>query len=169
MKTTTLQRITMPGRTWWLDEQYRLGTSTAFAWGLKRGKTLFKSRPNMQRIEIFDNEEFGRVLALDGMMQLSTKYEYIYHEMLTHPAVLAHPKPLHALIIGGGDGGVLRELIKYPFERIVMVEIDRAVIELCEKFLPSVSNRAFRDPRLEIIIADAAAYIKTGRHEFDIV
>ncbi|MCB1324392.1 MAG: polyamine aminopropyltransferase [Spirochaetales bacterium] len=162
-------KVRMPGRKWFLDEQYRLGTSPTFAWGLLRDRVVYRQRSGVQRIEIFDNEAFGRVLALDGLMQLSTRYEHVYHEMLVHPALLNLEKPRSALVIGGGDGGALRELLKHPLERAVIVEIDQGVIDMCREYLPGVSAGAFDDPRVEIVIEDARGYVERQSAEFDVI
>ena len=133
------------GKEWFFEETEKLGESQSFAWGVIPEKEIFRGRTPYQRIEIFDTADFGRMLVLDGLIQLCTKYEHVYHEMLVHPALLYHPCPRRVLIIGGGDGGAVREAVKYPLKEIVLVDIDKQVIEVSRKYLPTVSAGAFGD------------------------
>jgi spermidine synthase len=128
-----------------------------------------------QDLIIFENKRFGRVLALDGVIQTTEGDEYVYHEMLVHMPVLGHGAAKDVLIVGGGDGGALREVLRHAsVERAVMVEIDASVIEMCREYLPNHSAGAFDDPRAEIVIADGAAFVaetgeaETGRR-FDVI
>lgn len=119
---------------------------------------------------IFQNGRLGRVLVLDGAVQLSEAGESAYHEMLVHVPMLSHAKPRHVLIIGGGDGGTLREVLRHPtVEKVTLVDIDRKVIDYSKQFLPSLSNGAFNDPRLELIIQDGMKYIANTEQKFDII
>ena len=105
-------------------------------------KQLFSGQSEFQRIDVFEFAEFGRFLALDGYMMLTEKDEFIYHEMITHVPMAVHPKVKNVLVIGAGDGGVIRELTRYPeIETIDMVEIDPLVVEVCKKYLPQTSCR----------------------------
>jgi len=123
-----------------------------------------------QTIDIYDSEVFGRLLLLDGHIQLTEFDEHAYHESLVQIPVLSMPGATSAIVIGGGDGGVLRELVKHPeLERIVMVEIDQAVIDTCREHLPSVSDGAFEDPRVELVMGDAFAYFRDCQEQFDLV
>ncbi len=106
---------------------------------------------------------------LDDAIQTTEYDEYIYHEMLVHPALISLYKPKSVLIVGGGDGGALREVLKHPVEEVVMVEIDKDVIELSKKYLPSLSKGAFSDKRLGLIIDDGAKYINETGKKFDAV
>jgi len=120
-------------------------------------------------LEIVDTYSFGRMMILDGKIMLTDFDEFIYHEMLVHPAVLLHPKPSQVLIIGGGDGGAVRELVKYPeIKRIVVVDIDREVVEASLKYFPSLSS-GFKDERVEIIHEDGSKFVKESSEKFDIV
>jgi spermidine synthase len=134
-----------------------------------KGKSLYKKKTAHQNCQISKTKDFGNVLFLDGAIQTTEADEYIYHEMLVHPLLLTHPKPENVLIVGGGDGGVLRELFKYPIKEAIMVEIDRTVIDLSKKYLPKISKGSFRDNRLGLIIDDGAKYIKETPKKFDIV
>ncbi len=153
----------------WFFEDMKLGESPTFTWGTIPEKEIYSGKSQFQKIEIFDTKEFGKILALDGLVQLSTKHEFIYHEMLTHPAFFYHPKPEKILIIGGGDGGVLREVVKHPVKEIFLVDIDKKVIEISKKYLPSLSNGAFNDRRLKIFNEDGVNFVKNYENYFDII
>jgi spermidine synthase len=119
---------------------------------------------------IFQNPTFGWVLALDGTIQLTEADEPIYHEMMVHVPLLTHENPTSVLIIGAGDGGILRETLKHPsVQRALLVEIDASVVERSKKYLPKVSNGAFDDPRAEVVIQDAAEFIKSTAESFDVI
>lgn len=123
-----------------------------------------------QRIDIYDTEVYGRMLFLDGHVQLSQLDEAAYHEALVHIPLLGIAEPKRALVVGGGDGGVLRELCKVPtMAHIDMVEIDRGVVEACREFLPTVSAGAFDDPRVHLHIADAFAFVKEPHEPYDLI
>ena len=131
---------------------------------------LHRRTTDFQTIDIYDTEVFGRLLLLDGHIQLTEMDEHAYHEMLVHPAALSIPNIKRALVIGGGDGGVLRELVKHPsLETIDMVEIDSGVVEASKEFLPFVSDGAFDDPRVHLHIADAFPFVKNIREPYDLV
>nr|WP_256489244.1 polyamine aminopropyltransferase [Pleionea sp. CnH1-48] len=133
-------------------------------------KVLFESKTEHQHLVIFENEQFGRVMALDGIIQTTEKDEFIYHEMLTHVPLLAHQNPKKVLIIGGGDGGILRETLKHQqLEKIVQVEIDRAVIDMCKEYFPNHSQGAFDDPRATIVIDDGIHFVRECQEKFDII
>ncbi len=121
-------------------------------------------------LAIFENGRFGRVLAIDGVIQLTEKDEFIYHEMITHVPLLAHGNAKSVLIIGGGDGGALREVLRHEYlERVIQVEIDPSVIELSKKYLPSLSLGAYDNPRAKVVIQDAAKYVKETDQTFDVI
>lgn len=132
---------------------------------------LFELQTDHQHLIIFQNRFFGRVMALDGIVQTTERDEFIYHEMMVHVPVLAHGQATRVLIIGGGDGGILREVLKHPqVEQVVQVEIDQAVIDLCQEYLPGHSAGAFDDPRAEIVIADGVAYVNAATPApFDVI
>ncbi len=126
-------------------------------------------RTRHQDLLIFRSPYFGRVLALDGVVQLTERDEYLYHEMLAHVALHAHPRPVDVLIIGGGDGGTLREVVKHEcVGRIVMVELDQGVIEASREFLPSLST-GFTDPRVRVIEAEGSSYMANADDKFDLI
>jgi spermidine synthase len=134
-------------------------------------ETLCDVRSEFQRIEIHDTEALGRVLLLDGHIQLATTDEHAYHESLVQIPLLSLDAPKRVLIVGGGDGGVLRECLRHPgVERVDMVEIDRAVVDACRAHLPSVSNGAFDDPRANLVVGDAFEFVKTAPDsEYDLI
>lgn len=153
----------------WFFEDTKLGESPTFNWGVMPEKNIFSGKSKFQKIEIFDTEQFGKILVLDGLVQLSTRYEFVYHEMLVHPALISHPGPKKVLIIGGGDGGTLREAVKYPLKEIFLVDIDKKVIEVSKKYLPSLSDGAFGDKRVKIFDEDGMNFVKRYRNFFDVI
>lgn len=133
-------------------------------------KLLHEVRTEHQRLVIFENRRMGRVMALDGVIQTTEADEFIYHEMLTHVPILAHGAARRVLIIGGGDGGMLREVAKHrSVEHITMVEIDGTVVEMCKEFLPNHSKGAFDDPRLNLVIDDGMRFVSTTTEKFDVI
>ena len=135
-----------------------------------RGKLIYKKKTPYQDLRIYDTPRFGKTLILDGAIQTTERDEFIYHEMLTHPPLLAHPGPEKVLVIGAGDGGVLREVLKHGIKKVYLVEIDSEVIRVSKRYLPSLSNGAFgKDKRVKIIIDDGAKFIQDTKERFDIV
>jgi spermidine synthase len=153
----------------WFFEEFLPGEPQRSTWGFLIEKKIFSGKSKFQKIEIFENEEYGRILVLDGEVQLSTKFEYIYHEMLVHPAILYHKNPKKVLIVGGGDGGCLREVVKHPVKEIYLVDIDKKVIEVSKKYLPSVSAGAFKDKRVKIFNEDAFKFLEKYPNFFDVI
>ena len=136
---------------------------------VKVQKQLFGLQTEFQRIDVFDSPEFGRFLTLDGYMMLTEKDEFIYHEMITHVPMAVHPLVKKVLVIGAGDGGVIRELTRYPeIEHIDMVEIDPLVLEVCRKYLPKTACR-LDDPRLSIHYEDGLKYVRFKENEYDLI
>lgn len=134
------------------------------------GELLHEEDSPFQRIAVWAHEAFGRVLTLDGLVQTTTRDEFIYHEMLAHVPLLAHPAPASVLVVGGGDGGTLRHVLMHPtVRRAVLVEIDERVIEVSRRLLPGVSAGALDDPRAEVVVADGAAYVHEDGERFDAV
>jgi spermidine synthase len=123
-----------------------------------------------QHLVIFKNRSFGRVLALDGVIQTTEGDEFIYHEMMAHVPILAHGSVRRVLIIGGGDGALLREVLRHRnIEQVIQVEIDRSVIELCRQYLPTHSSGAFDDPRAQIVIDEGLHYLRHTDAHFDVI
>jgi len=134
----------------------------------KASKQLYKQDSPYQKIEVIENEHFGRILLLDGLVQTTEKDEFFYHEMLVHPVFLSHPEPRSVLIIGGGDGGVLKEVLRYPVENVCLVEIDPQVIKVSQEYFPWLST-CLKNERTELIIADGTEFIGQTNKTFDIV
>ena len=132
-------------------------------------RQLYSGRSEFQRIDIFDSPEFGRFLTLDGYMMLTEKDEFIYHEMITHVPMAVHPCVKKVLVIGAGDGGVIRELTRYPeIEQIDLVEIDQLVVEVCKKYLPQTACR-FDAPTVHIYYEDGLKFIRRFENEYDLI
>jgi spermidine synthase len=154
------------GKPDWYDERLY----EDYRQGLRVERVLHREQTEHQDLIIFENARFGRVLALDGVVQTTEGDEFVYHEMLAHMPVIGHGRARHVLIVGGGDGGALREVLRHrSVERAVMVEIDGSVIEMCREYLPKHSAGAFDDPRAEIVIADGAAFAAETERRFDVV
>ena len=133
-------------------------------------KELYSEDDGVQKLVIFENPLYGTVLALDGIIQTTKKDEFFYHEMITHTALLSHDKPENVLIVGGGDGGTLREVLRHKnVKEVTLVEIDGRVIKLCKQYFPEHSKGAFNDPRTRIVIQDAAKFVLTAPQKFDVI
>ena len=128
----------------WFTEQH----TPNVRFSIKVDRQLFSEQSEFQRIDVFESEEFGRVLTLDGYLMLTEKDEFIYHEMIAHVPMCVHPQAKNVLVIGGGDGGTVRELCKYKtIEKIDLVEIDERVVDISKLYLPKVAC-ALEDPRV---------------------
>lgn len=131
-------------------------------------RVLAKAQTTFQDVEIVETRSFGRALFLDGAPQSAVADEYVYHEALVHPALVAHPAPKRVLIAGGGEGATLREVLRHPgVERAVMVDIDGALVDLCREHLAEMHQGAFDDPRADVVIGDALAYLREDVEPFD--
>jgi spermidine synthase len=137
--------------------------------GFRVEKVLFSQRSRFQQVQVVQTATHGRMLLIDGVVMLSERDEYIYHEMIAHVPLFVHPRPRSVLIIGGGDGGTAREVLRHAcVERAVMVEIDEVVIRACRRHLPSVSG-ALSDSRLELVVGDGIRYTAETEEHFDVV
>jgi len=134
-------------------------------------RTLVQAQTKFQQVEIMETASYGKCLVLDGRIQSSQHDEFIYHEALVHPGLLAvDGPPKSALVIGGGEGATLREFLRYPsITRAVMVDIDDEVVELCKRHLPEMHQGAFDDPRTELRHEDARAYLERTTDHFDLI
>jgi spermidine synthase len=143
------------------------------AWGqrFRVRQELARVRSEFQDIVVFESETHGRVLVLDGAIQITEGDEFVYQEMLTHVPLLLHPEPKSVLIIGAGDGGVLRRVLQHKsVTRAVMVEIDGEVIRLSKEFLPKIAGEAWNDPRADVIVGDGIHYVQqAGDATFDTI
>ncbi|HET6470175.1 MAG TPA: polyamine aminopropyltransferase [Geminicoccaceae bacterium] len=150
----------------WFDERLHEG----WRQGMRIREVVFREQTELQDLLIFDSFDWGRVLALDGVVQTTTGDEFCYHEMITHVPMMAHGQPQEVLIIGGGDGGCLREALKHPgVRRVTQVEIDPGVIALCRRWLPSISDGAFDHAKAQVVIADGARFAAESGERFDVV
>lgn len=149
----------------WLKE----GQISDAAMTYKIKETLVTKKTDFQDLAIVDTYAFGRMLVLDGIVQTTIKDEFVYHEMISHIPLFSHPNPKKVLVVGGGDGGAIREILKHSsVEKAVLCEIDGAVIEECKKYLPEISSE-LDNPRCEIFVGDGIKYVHEHKNEFDII
>ncbi|KIC11266.1 spermidine synthase [Leisingera sp. ANG-M1] len=141
-----------------------------YAQRLRVDEMLYDSNTEHQRLKVFQNGQFGRILTLDDVVQTTEGDNFIYHEMLTHVPILAHGAAKRVLIIGGGDGGMAREALRHTsVEHVTMVEIDAGVVDFSKEYLPMLSDGAFDDPRLNLVINDGALFMKENTEKFDVI
>ncbi|MDF0535466.1 polyamine aminopropyltransferase [Shewanella yunxiaonensis] len=151
-------------------QQYFETLHTAYGQYFEIDKVLYEQKTPQWHLSIFENRQMGRVMALNGVIQTTERDEFVYHEMMTHVPILAHGDAKKVLIIGGGDGGMLREVVKHhSLESITMVEIDGDVVEMCRQYLPKHSSGAFDDPRVQLIIGDGLAFVRDCQELFDVI
>ncbi|HHX28777.1 MAG: polyamine aminopropyltransferase [Bacillota bacterium] len=130
---------------------------------------VHKAKTKFQELAIYDTEALGRILVLDDVIQTTEIDEHIYHECIVHVPLLAHPNPEEVLIVGGGDGGSLREVLKHPsVKRATLVDIDEGVIEASKRFLPQW-NTGWSDPRARVVIANGLDFVAKAKEEYDVV
>ncbi|HXH81390.1 MAG TPA: fused MFS/spermidine synthase [Candidatus Tectomicrobia bacterium] len=134
-------------------------------------RTIVEAQTRFQHVEIMETAAYGKVLVLDGRIQSSQADEFIYHEALVHPGMLAADRPpVSGLVIGGGEGATLREMLRYPsLQRAVMVDIDDQVVALCRQHLPEMHQGAFDDPRTEVVHEDARGWLERTPERFDFI
>jgi len=133
-------------------------------------EVLFEVNTDHQHLVIFNNGQWGTVMALDGVIQTTEKDEFVYHEMMVHVPMLAHGQAKKVLIIGGGDGGILREVLKHQtVESVTQVEIDQQVIDMCVQYLPNHSAGAYNNPKANIVIADGVEFVNQCTEKFDVI
>lgn len=138
--------------------------------GYRVRDVLFSGQSKFQKIDILDLYAYGKTLFLDNKIQSAEIDEYVYHEALVQPAMFVHPEPKSALIIGGGEGATLREVLKHcTVEKAVMVDIDGELVDASRKYLPEWSAGAYEDPRSKLVIDDARKYIFETDEKFDVV
>lgn len=151
---------------WFQERQYE-----DFSQTLMVERELYSGSTAFQEARVFENPTFGRVFALDGIVQLTTRDSHIYHEMIAHAPLFAHGAAKRVLVIGGGDGGVLHEVLKHgTVEHATLVELDAEVVDLSRWFFPDVSGLAFDDPRCRLVFGDGAKFVATAEPaQFDII
>ena len=136
--------------------------------GLRVKKQIYSKLSKYQQIEVFDTWGYGRVLQLDGVIQTTSRDEFVYHEMISHVPLLTHPNPKLHLVIGGGDGGASREALKHPVHTSYLVDIDEDVVKTAKEYLPELSCE-FNNPRLKIECTDGVRFIKDTKERFDVI
>ncbi len=136
---------------------------------LKIKKILYSGQSDFQQVDVFETQTFGRVLVLYGSIMITEKDEFVYHEMISHVPLAVHPSPKNILIIGGGDGGTIREVVKHPgVEKVTLVEIDKMVVDVCREFFPEVSSQ-FDNPKVQVLFTDGARFVAETKETFDVV
>lgn len=150
----------------WYTEEW----TNEVRFGIKVKNHLFSQKSDFQQIDIFDSYEFGKILTIDGLIMASEKDEFIYHDMIVHPAMATNPHVKRVLVIGAGDGGTVRELTRYAgIERIDMVEIDEVVTRACQKHLPLTAGK-LEDPRVNLIFDDGVKFVQAAKDaSYDLV
>lgn len=156
--------------TWFDESLHDRWSGHGYAQRFKISSEVVRKSSGQQELVIFDTAHFGRVLALDGIVQTTERDEFAYHEMLVHVPAFAHGSPSRVLIIGGGDGGALREVLRHQGVSLArQVEIDSEVVDLCREYMPSLSDGAFEDPRTDLVIADGCKFVAEGTETYDVI
>jgi spermidine synthase len=146
---------------WFQEKLHQDKIKNGYAQRLEISKIIYQNKSEFQDLLIFENPTFGRVLALDGVIQTTEKDEFCYHEMLTHVPLFAHGEAMHILVIGGADGGAIREVLRHEcIKKVTLVELDRDVMDACMEYMPALSNGAFNDARTDIIITDGIKFVE---------
>lgn len=136
---------------------------------MRIGKTLHSEMTDFQKLDVVETEQLGRMLVLDGMVMTTIADEFVYHEMISHIPLITHPNPKKVAVVGGGDGGAIREIIKHPsVEEAHLVEIDGKVIEYSKKYLPEIAC-GLDDPKVTVFVADGIAHIKNCKNTYDVI
>ena len=149
----------------WYTEEH----SENVRFSIRVEKQLYSAKSKFQRIDVFEAKEFGRFLTLDGLMMVTEKDEFIYHDMIVHVPMATNPKIQKVLVIGAGDGGTVRELTRYDsIDTIDMVEIDQMVVEACKKYLPQTSSR-LEDPRVKLHFEDGLKFVREKENVYDLI
>lgn len=149
---------------WFTEKQTKSFGITA-----KIKQTLHTEQTEFQKLDMIETEEFGNMLVLDGMVMTTQKDEFVYHEMVAHVPLFTHPNPENVLVVGGGDGGVIREVLKHPsVKKATLVEIDGKVIEYSKKYLPEIAGK-LEDPRVEVKVDDGFMHIANSENEYDVI
>lgn len=149
----------------WIKEEQI--SNAAMTYKIK--ETLVRKQTEFQDLAILDTYAFGRMLVLDGIIQTTIKDEFVYHEMICHIPLFTHPNPKKVLVVGGGDGGAIREILKHPsVEKAVLCEIDKCVIEECKTYLPEISCE-LDNPRCQVFVGDGIKYVHEHKNEFDVI
>src|SRR5690606_7267736 len=149
---------------WYTEKQ-----TENFGITMKINKTLHTEQTDFQYLEMAETAEWGNMLFLDGMVMTSEKDEFVYHEMVAHVPLFTHPNPENVLVVGGGDGGVIREILKHDrVQKAVLVDIDGKVIEYSKQYLPEISCE-LDNPRVEVIVGDGYMHIHEHKNRYDVI
>lgn len=136
---------------------------------IKVTKHLYTGKSQFQEVDIFESKEFGKFLTLDGLMMVTEKDEFIYHDMIAHVPMATNPHIKKVLVIGGGDGGTVREITRYPqVKQIDMVEIDKMVVDVCREYLPLTSSK-LSDPRVRLYFEDGILFVQNSKDKYDLI
>lgn len=149
----------------WYTEQH----TDSVRFSIKVDKPLYSGQSEFQRIDVFNSQEFGIFFTLDGLMMVTEKDEFIYHDMIVHVPMATNPKIKHVLVIGAGDGGTVRELTRYStIEHIDMVEIDKMVVNVCREYLPQTACK-LDDPRVQLYFEDGLKFVRSKENAYDLI
>ncbi|OLO42237.1 spermidine synthase [Alkalihalophilus pseudofirmus] len=149
---------------WFTEKQ-----TERFGITMKIKRTLHTEQTDFQKLDMVETEEFGNMLVLDGMVMTTQKDEFVYHEMVAHVPLFTHPNPENVLVVGGGDGGVIREVLKHPsVKKATLVEIDGKVIEYSKQYLPEIAGM-LDDARVEVKVDDGFMHIANSESEYDVI
>jgi spermidine synthase len=153
----------------WVEEKHEETLGIRY----KVKKTLYSQKSDFQQVDVVETEGHGKMLLNDGVVMICERDEFVYHEMIAHTPLYIHPEPRKVLVIGGGDGGTVREVIKHPsVELCTLVEIDECVLEACQKHIP-LTSAALQDERAEVLVEDGVEYVKKcaqeGGNHFDVI
>ena len=153
------------GNEQWIEERYWDFFATRF----RVKNVLFSGKSPFQKVEVVETEGHGKMLLNDGLVMISERDEFVYHEMIAHVPLFVHPDPTRVLVIGGGDGGTVREVLKHrSVQHCRLVEIDQMVVDVCSKFIPQTAS-CLSDPRVEVTFADGVEFVAQTTDRFDIV
>ncbi len=153
---------------WFLETSFP-GVRRAKRDAFRIDKEFSRAKTKFQEVYVFQSPGFGKTLVIDGIIQFSQSDEFIYHEIIAHVPLLSHKDPKRLLVVGGGDGGVLREARKHPLKEMYFVDIDKDIVEVSKKHLPFISKGAFSDKRLKIFFEDGKKFIRRHKDFFDVV
>ncbi|MEW9699234.1 polyamine aminopropyltransferase [Paenibacillus sp. SI8] len=152
-----------------MDLWYTEKQTDSFGITAKVKESYVREQTDFQDLAMIETEEWGTMLTLDGMVMTTVRDEFVYHEMVAHPALVTHPNPEYVLVVGGGDGGVIREIMKHPkVKKAVLVDIDGKVIEYSKKYLPTIAAE-LDNPRVEVIVNDGYMHIHDHKNTYDVI